>query len=123
MADSVLSYRIPSQEAFHYRKVFYSCQREQIECNEKWFRRIENCVNGCDFGRFSVFMLLDKFISGLNNDIIDRLRPTQTLTVAQLMTIANDDESKNRANTRTEPMFLSINVCESDAPPINAQVN
>lgn len=109
MAD-IFSYRISSREAFNHRKNFYSCQRNRIETNENWFQRIRNCVSRCDFGGFSEFLMLDKFVSGLNSDIIERCRPAQALSIAQLMSIANNGGKTNGQNVETGPVLLNANV-------------
>lgn len=109
MAD-IFSYRVPSKEAFHHRKNFYLCQRKHSETNEKWLQRIRNCVSRCDFGGFSEFMMLDKFISGLNNEIFERFRPAQTLSTSEMMSIANSSDQTNRPNRESKPMLLIGNV-------------
>lgn len=85
------SYNTPSRAAFHCRKLFHSCQREHIESNEKWLRRIEEYLNGCEFGTLSDYMLIDKFISGLSDDIVDRFAQTHSITVQELLTIAREE--------------------------------
>lgn len=111
----IIKYKISSKAAFHCRKVFYSCHRDRIESNEKWFRRIEECVSGCDFGKFSDFMLVDKFISGLNDESFERFPQRQTLSIDQLTAIINDELFKDFTEVKVEPSFLSIELFEGDA--------
>lgn len=116
----ILCYKAPSRAAFHCRKIFYSCQREKIESNEKWFRRIEEYVDGCDFGKLSNYMLIDKFLSGLNGDAFERFSQTQTITVEKLLAIANNEFVNNFTEIKLEPTkdidrFLSLEFTEEDS--------
>lgn len=126
MATEILHYRAPSRAAFHCRQVFYSCQREQIESNEKWFRRIEECVDGCDFGTLSNFMLIDKFLSGLNSDAFEKFRYTQTITVERLLAIASSERAMNvigkTETTNESDQFLAMEIREAAANIVGVYV-
>lgn len=120
MSTEILHYKAPSRAAFHCRQVFYSCQREQIESNEKWFRRIEECVDGCDFGTLSNFMLIDKFLSGLSLDAFEKFCYTQTVTVERLLAIASSERAINVVEQKIEPtneidQFLAMELCDAAA--------
>lgn len=120
MTTEILHYKTPSRAAFYCRQVFYSCQRELVESNEKWFRRIEECVDGCDFGTLSDFMLIDKFISGLNADAFEKFSQMQTLTVERLLAIANSECIINLVEPKLEQTkeidhFLALEISEAAA--------
>lgn len=61
-------FRVPSQLAFHSRQVFHSYQREKTENIDLWMLRIKHSIASCEYEKLTEFMLIDKFLSGLNNE-------------------------------------------------------
>lgn len=86
-------YETPSNAVLHSRKVFHVCHKEQAESIEDWFLRIQTAVVGCEFGYLNDFMLIDKFISGFNDDLFDKIAQTTTLAIEQLLSIATSNEN------------------------------
>lgn len=65
---SILTKTIP------YRKVFHKATKKPTESPEKWLCRIKKLASLCDFGNCCGLFVLDKFITGLENEIIDYLK-------------------------------------------------
>ncbi|WP_230132599.1 hypothetical protein, partial [Campylobacter jejuni] len=64
--SSEIIYKTPSHLAFNCRKIFHAMEKNPTEDLEQWFFRIQSVITDCDFDNFSDFMLIEKFISGLN---------------------------------------------------------
>lgn len=63
----MIEFKPPSLSAFQCRRVFHKCKRKQTENFEKWLNRISDSMANCSYGAFNDFMLIDKFMSGLND--------------------------------------------------------
>lgn len=87
----MLTYVTPSTNAFHRRKIFHSNERKQYETAKEWFHRIVEALDGCEFGGFNDFILIDKFIAGLDYETIQRYTVRATLTVHDVLSIGLDD--------------------------------
>lgn len=61
-------FKVPSQLAFHSRQVFHSYEREKTENIDLWMLRIKHSIASCEYETLTEFMLIDKFLSGLNNE-------------------------------------------------------
>lgn len=80
-------YLTPSTATFYNRKLFHSHQKEQYNTVEQWFRSIKNLLAGCDYGSLSEFMLIDKFISGLDEENFQKFAPWSTLSIDTVQSI------------------------------------
>lgn len=89
--SSEIIYKTPSHSAFHCRKIFHAMEKKPTEELEQWFCRIKAAITGCDFDNFSDFMLIEKFISGLNEKTFEKYAEANTLTVEQLLLIETSD--------------------------------
>lgn len=103
---NTVDYKIPAENAYLNRQKFYSCQKQLNESIEVWYQRIESCVNGCDYGDLSTFMLIDKFVSGLSFTTYDRLKHLNIRTGEQVLAIAvSDDHSVIKDESTNEILF------------------
>lgn len=91
MAVKMHKYTIPSLAAYHNRKVFHSNERNQFEANDEWYRRISEALHGCEYGEFSDFIVIDKFISGLDYETFRKYAERTTLTIEDVHSIGLDD--------------------------------
>lgn len=87
-----IKYETPSRTVFENRKIFYGIQKGHSEELQEWFERIQAAIDGCDFGNLSNFLTIDKFISGLSENIFEKFCQTTQLSVEELLTIALSDE-------------------------------
>lgn len=69
----MLAYRPPSIEALMRRRVFHSSSKELTESTIEWFERIVQTVDGCEFGNLADIMLIDKFLSGIDEAIYQQI--------------------------------------------------
>ncbi|XP_055295744.1 zinc finger protein 431-like [Sitodiplosis mosellana] len=80
----------PSLTAFQSRKLFHSYQKEQGDTVEEWFRCIIDTLEGCEYGELSEFMLIDKFIAGLDDETCEKPVPYATIAIDTLQSIELD---------------------------------
>lgn len=83
-------YVTPSKSVFQNRKLFHSHQKEQYETVDQWFRCIVNSLESCKYGKLSEFMLIDKFITGLDDETYCKFASWATLTMDTVQSIALD---------------------------------
>lgn len=64
-------YKIPSKIIRQNRKIFHDLHRNDAEPMELWLDRVESALNRCEYPVFAKFLLIDKFMSEMNNDEIE----------------------------------------------------
>lgn len=104
-----LVYKTPTEVALLYRKTFYTITKDIEESLDEWFSRIQDNVNYCDFGELSDVMFIDKFISGLNDDLISKFTQNRTLTAEQSLLIAKTVDDNQEATVKEEPLLFEDN--------------
>lgn len=62
-------YKIPTIEILQYRSAFYRLRRSHDQPLEQWLDRVRNSLGFCDFPLFFKYLLMDRFICGL--DIVE----------------------------------------------------
>lgn len=83
------NYQIPSCEAIQQRKVFYTSTKFTDETVFEWYERVENVGNQCEFNRFHDFLILDKFVTGLDDGVLKRLSKEILLSLDEIFAIAS----------------------------------
>lgn len=109
MACTFITYNTPNESAFLSRKRFHSSIKDTSESVEDWFHRLQQCVSSCNFGALSNVFLIDKFISGLDVHLFDKLSKSTTLTVEQTLsiaTISSDETQSNGSFESVKPEFM-----------------
>lgn len=56
-----------------YRKLFHTAQKESTETAKEWFSRVNKLSKSCIFGQNSKTFILDKFLTGLDEALLDIL--------------------------------------------------
>lgn len=82
---------------FHERKRFYGSVQNSDETVGQWFFRLQSLAKYCKFGALNETMMVDKFVTGLNDGrIISRLSEdgVSTLTIAKALEIAQNYEKR-----------------------------
>lgn len=96
-------YFTPSIASYHKRKLFHSNERHQSETTEEWFHRVFESLDGCEFQELADFMLIDKFIAGLEYETFQKCAKKTTLSVAEVLPITTQGETislgKNSTNS------------------------
>lgn len=82
-----VAYQMPAEETRKHRNEFHSYNRISDETMDCWFYRIEGCLSGCDYGALRDYMLIDKFMSGLTEDIFKDFSHFEMINVEQLLSI------------------------------------
>lgn len=90
-AATMHKYTIPTLAAYHKRKLFHSNERNQFEANDEWYHRILEALHGCEYGEFADFIVIDKFISGLDYETFLKYAERTTLTIGDVHSIGSDD--------------------------------
>lgn len=88
MVDTVCDwrvYRTPSNEILRNRRTFYGLQRRIQEPVQQWLKRIQTGIRGCEFPKIIEFLLIDRFVCGLNSTELKSIRRVHTWTLKQLM--------------------------------------
>lgn len=95
----MVEYVTPSKEAFHCRKIFHSSQRDQGETNAEWFNRVIESLKDCEYLELSEFMLMDKFLTGLDKELFEQFTTEYpTLTSDKMPLILSDNDKNYRSS-------------------------
>lgn len=98
---------------FRQRSLFYSARQYQGEPIRNWFSRLTNISEHCKFGEQLKAIMLDRFISGIQDSIVlSRLyEESEELDLSRAMEIAvkveNSTTAKEKTDTSGEDGFLS----------------
>lgn len=79
-------YKTPSDEILWYRKELYDLWRRTDDETTTWLHRIQSQFNRCDFPLLisREYMLIDRFVCGLNDNEKDFMRSVSTWTLMEL---------------------------------------
>lgn len=91
-------YKTPKKDILQNRQAFYDLKRETNESNDKWLKRVQSCVNNCEYPIFVEFLLIDRFVCGLNSADMEIIRQTETWSVKQLLDYFLDQNATGNAN-------------------------
>lgn len=103
-------YVTPSISAFQNRKLFHSHQKEQYETVEQWFHCIIDSLEGCEYGKLSEFMLIDKFITALDDESYEKYAPYATLTIDAVRSIGFDNKNLCKSPSKATYEQITLNV-------------
>lgn len=80
IGDSIL-YKSPSEAAIKNRREFYALRKKRGETTKKWLERVCTHASCCEFLTLTEYILIDKFVCGLNNEEIESILNTDTWTL------------------------------------------
>lgn len=83
----MMVYRTPSIGVFRNRKRFHATQKTNSESISDWFKRLQKFINNCDFDCISDYVLIDKFISGLNDTEFEKISQVPNWTIEELILV------------------------------------
>lgn len=99
-------YETPSEAILQNRRAFYLSQKENAEPIAQWFYRIRQSTRSCNFGTLNDFLLIDKFICGLDSDEVQWIRQTDMWSLDQWINAIIDQINKD---TTTEDLTILDN--------------
>lgn len=103
----MLAYRLPSVSALACRRKFYSSYKSSVETISDWFERIADSVPGCEFDNLADIMLIDKFLSEIDETVCHQILEECNLdSTRELLSIL---ESESLQANCTE----SVDECEA----------
>lgn len=97
-------YKIPSEDILQNRRAFYSLRRGNGESTGQWLKRIQNCIDSCEFTIFIDILLIDRFVCGLNANELKTVHNSNTWTLKQLLDFFTD-ENVNTGRIETNLMI------------------
>lgn len=83
----MIVYKTPTSVTFHNRKQFHASQKTHNESTSDWFRRLQNVIAKCEFEHISDYMLIDKFVSGLNEIDFQKISQIGAWTIEELILV------------------------------------
>lgn len=127
-AYTLNSYRIPSDGIQRNRRVFYGLRRKSDESISQWLNRVKSYIRHCEFSRFKEFLLIDRFVCGLNpNELATIQNLKKCWTVKQLLehyldedadqaksVVDNNIDEKQDNESESVCSLLSRNIRKSD---------
>lgn len=116
MESNNINFYVPSLEALKYRKEFYSTTKLIDEKSTEWYKRVQDVGNKCEFGGLYDYLIIDKFVSGLSDCILQSITEGTTIKLEQLLSIALGTQEIGQ-NTKQEQFdtseYLEVNSnCE-----------
>lgn len=121
MVDSVSDwnvYKTPSKQILRNRRAFYGLQRKAQEPVEQWLKRIQSSIRCCEFPSIIEFLLIDRFVCGLNRNELKTIQCVQNWTVNQLIDMFSNQNIKNDSTepnlTYSPNQILAVNLIKSE---------
>lgn len=85
-------YQTPTVAAFHKRKVFHATRKEHSESISDWFKRVQQFITKCEFDCMTEYMLIDKFVSGLNDIDFQKIAKVANWTLQDIILVVIGNE-------------------------------
>lgn len=83
----MIVYKTPSTAVFHNRQQFHATHKVPSETTSDWFKRLQLFIEKCEFESLSEYMLIEKFISGLNDEDFQKISQVSTWTTEELVLV------------------------------------
>lgn len=115
-------YKIPQKSAHMRRKQFHLNQRSQQETSYEWFCRVFDAVNGCEFGEYGDFMLIDKFFAGLNSDAFKEYTLKTVFTIDDALSIGFKTELNNENKFEVTSLLENSDETQEHLPTVHIKV-
>lgn len=106
MADTVCNwdfYKIPTIEVLQYRTAFYRLHRRHDQSIEQWLKRVRDLIDFCKFPLFFKYLLMDRFICGLDIAELQMLQNAGKFsTLDELLNTLSQRNKQPNANATTD---------------------
>lgn len=104
-------------KSISFRQDFYKAIKSPIETPDEWLIRIKQLAKQCDFGKCFDLFVLDKFITGLESEIIDYLCSCATVlgiddTVNYVHTYQNVHANETDQNELTNESHINEEILD-----------
>lgn len=106
----MIEYKTPSLISLQNRKFFHKCHRKPTENNGDWFTRLRDSVSSCSYGIFSSFMLIDKFVSELNDENFEKISKKSTWSEELIKCLKENELSAVDTEINKKDMHLLLYV-------------
>lgn len=78
-------YKTPTNEILRNRRTFYGLQRKNHEQVPQWLKRVQTSVRCCEFPTIIEFLLIDRFMCGLNKSELKGIQSVRSWTLKRLL--------------------------------------
>lgn len=80
------TFKIPLNGILENRREFYNLRRNSSDSMAMWLKRVEHCIDRCEFATiFIKFLLIDRFICELNSVELKTIENADNLTLNQVL--------------------------------------
>lgn len=90
--NSYSLYKVPPNTIIENRKTFYGLKRRNSDSIQAWFERVRSYINHCKYPKIIEFLLVDKFMCGLNTDELESIRLVDTWSFRKLHEYLKDEQ-------------------------------
>lgn len=106
-SSSLSLYKVTEHETLKNRRAFYDLRKKFGESMDGWLKRVQICIGVCGFPAIIMeFLLIDRFICGLNANEVKTIQYMDTWTLRQLIEYNFDEDVKVDHNQ----LMNSVNV-------------
>lgn len=112
-------YKAPKKEILQNRRAFYDLKRGKNESIDEWLKRIQKCIGCCDFPIFVEFLLIDRFVCGLNRAEMKIILDTETWSLKQLLDYFFDQNIHNGSTDKSDKPNENVSAHALDSESVN----
>lgn len=103
LVSTLNEYKIPSHEILKNRRTFHGLQKEVSESVDRWLKRVQLCIDCCEFPTVIIeFLLIDRFVCGLNVSELKCMESVDIWTVKHLLEYYFNDQNIKHAASISE---------------------
>lgn len=116
-------YKTPKKEIVKNRQAFYDLKRKKTESTDKWLKRVQKCIDCCDFPMLMEFLLIDRFVCGLKKPEMEIILNTENWSLKQLLEhFLKRSGGKVSKNEKPKPK-PNISAHSMDSESVSTQTN
>lgn len=110
-------YKSPSNEILRNRRAFYGLQRKKHERMQQWLKRVQSSIRRCEFPKIVEFLLIDRFVCGLNNTELKTIQSVHTWTLKRLVDMflsQNIEPEPTESNSAHDEFIIPNQISAAD---------
>lgn len=116
-------YSVPSKPILQKRKDFYCLRRQKRESTTQWLDRIQKCIKCCKFPSFIEFLLIDRFVCGLDATELKTIeKENKSWTLKQLMELCSERKTIENRKINTNGALPNESINRSQAIIASAEI-
>lgn len=112
-------YKAPKKEIIQNRKTFYDLKRGKNESTDEWLKRVQKCISSCDFPIFVEFLLIDRFVCGLNKTEMQIILNTETWSLKQLLEYFLNQNINTECTEKSDTADRNVSARAMDSESVN----